>query len=210
MVHDDDLPFAFLPMEARDIQAVMDIEHASFPTPWTASAYRYELERNELAHYFVLARRPAPELAEGRSNGGGLRERLSRWLFGSESNGREILGYSGYWLMAGEAHISTIAIDPRWRGKGLGEYLLLRIIGRAIADGASLVTLEVRVSNEPAQGLYEKYAFEVVGRRKRYYHDNNEDALIMTVEDVQSPAYAEFLVERRAQLLQRLAAGETT
>ncbi|HBY99575.1 MAG TPA: ribosomal-protein-alanine N-acetyltransferase [Chloroflexi bacterium] len=203
MIRDEDLPVAVVPMETRDIPAIMEIERASFTTPWSASAYRHELERNELAHYFVLLPREALEGAiEHRAPS--LRDRISRWLLGINPSGRPVMGYAGYWLMAGEAHISTIALDPTWRSKGLGEYLLLRTIEAAIADGADLVTLEVRVSNTRAQNLYEKYGFDVVGRRKRYYHDNNEDALIMTVEGVQSATYCDFLAMRREARLHRL------
>jgi ribosomal-protein-alanine N-acetyltransferase len=205
MIREDDLPVAVVPMETRDIPAIMEIERRSFPTPWSASAYRHELEQNELAHYFVMVHRGTSAREESPPPSR-LRDRLGRWLRGSEPPPtRTIIGYCGYWLMAGEAHISTIAIAPAWRGKQLGEYLLLRVIEAAIMDQAHLVTLEVRVSNTRAQNLYTKYGFVVVGRRKRYYHDNNEDALIMTVEDVQGEAYREFLARRREDLLNRLA-----
>lgn len=207
MISDEDLPVVVVPMETRDIPAVMEIEHVSFTTPWSASAYRHELEHNDLAHYLVLLPREAVA-SRTEQRAPSLRDRISGWLLGVNIIGRPVMGYAGYWLMAGEAHISTIALDPTWRGKGLGEYLLLRTIESAMADGATLVTLEVRVSNTRAQTLYEKYGFDVVGRRKRYYHDNNEDALIMTVEGVQTSAYRDFLAGRREALLRRLAESD--
>lgn len=204
MIRDEDLPVVVVPMEPRDIPTIMEIERASFTTPWSPSAYRHELEHNDLAHYFVMLPRGAVE-GSGDQRVPSLRDRISNWLLGVNTSGRPVMGYAGYWLMAAEAHISTIAIDPTWRSKGLGEYLLLRTIEAAITDGADLVTLEVRVSNDRAQNLYEKYGFDVVGRRKRYYHDNNEDALIMTVEGVQTSTYRDFLSSRREALLRRLA-----
>ncbi|MGH2544027.1 MAG: ribosomal protein S18-alanine N-acetyltransferase, partial [Ardenticatenaceae bacterium] len=137
----------------------------------------------------------------------GVRSRLFAWLW-RPRRGRPILGYGGFWLMVGEAHISTIAIAPDWRGMGLGEHLLLELAEHAIQLGAEMITLEVRLSNLPAQKLYEKYGFEYVGRRKRYYRDNNEDAHIMTVENVQAPEYRALLDQQRLKLKERLSQQE--
>lgn len=90
-----------------------------------------------------------------------------------------MVGYAGMWVIAGEAHISTIAVHPELRGRGLGEVLLNGLLHRAIALHGDYSVLEVRVSNESAKSLYLKYGYEVVGTRKDYYRDNNEDALLM-------------------------------
>lgn len=173
----DELPVVVAPMTLDDLPAVLVIEEASFATPSSASVYRRELTENELAHYLVLVPRDS---AAPTPAAPGLGERVRRWLLGvGRTAPRPIIGYAGYWLMAGEAHVSTIAVAEEWRGKGLGELLLLALIEEAIAAAATMVTLEVRLSNERAQRLYEKYGFDYVGRRRRYYHDNNEDALIM-------------------------------
>ncbi len=198
----ESLPYRIEPMTVGHLDGVMEIENVAHPSPWPASAYRHELEQNNLSHYFVL-------LAGGEESAGpsGLRERLRHWL-GSRPPSRPLVAYGGFWMMVGEAHISTIAVHPAWRGKGLGELMLLAMIEEAARLDATLVTLEVRISNTTAQQLYEKYSFEYVGRRKRYYRDNKEDAHIMTVEDVQSADYRAFLAERRRQLAERLAARE--
>ncbi|HEX6507241.1 MAG TPA: ribosomal protein S18-alanine N-acetyltransferase, partial [Chloroflexota bacterium] len=107
-----------------------------------------------------------------------------------------ILGYAGMWLMLDEAHITTIAMRTRWRGKGLGELLLASLIETARDVGAHRVTLEVRVSNEPAQNLYRKYGFVHEGTRPRYYSDNNEDAYIMTTQNIQDGSYRDMFEER--------------
>jgi ribosomal-protein-alanine N-acetyltransferase len=86
----------------------------------------------------------------------------------------------GFWFIVDEAHISTIAVHPDFRQHGIGEILLQWALREALHLDAQLVTLEVRVSNHKAINLYEKYGFEVVGRRAHYYRDNNEDALLMT------------------------------
>ena len=84
--------------------------------------------------------------------------------------------------MVDEAHITTFAVDPRWRRRGVGERLLLALLDLSLARGAREATLEVRLSNMPARQLYEKYGFRPVGIRPRYYSDNGEDALIMTTD----------------------------
>ena len=155
-------------MHVDDIEQVMPIENASFPAPWPASAYRYELTRNKLSSYLVLQNKEPPLLRPG-----------------------PILAYGGFWVILDEGHISTIAVHPDWRGRGLGEWMLVALIDAAILRGAEELTLEVRVSNHIAQGLYRKYAFAEVGRRKRYYHDNNEDALIMTTPRVSDRTFAD-------------------
>lgn len=193
------IPYTVAPMAVADLDAVMAIEAAVYSSAWPASAYRHELEQNSMAHYLVL--RPA-EGTEATPNG--VRERLRGWL-GQNRRGPSILGYGGFWLMVGEAHISTVAVDPQWQGLGLGELLLLELIELALRLQAEMVTLEVRVSNTIAQSLYEKYGFEYVGKRRRYYRDNNEDAHIMTVEQVQQPHYRVFLDEQWSRLRQRLA-----
>jgi ribosomal-protein-alanine N-acetyltransferase len=108
------------------------------------------------------------------------------------------------WLMVDEAHITTIAIRTSWRGKGLGELLLISLIEAATAVGTGRLTLEVRVSNEPAQQLYRKYGFQQEGVRSRYYSDNNEDAYIMTTGSIQDSAYQSRTRDLTATLHNRL------
>jgi [ribosomal protein S18]-alanine N-acetyltransferase len=198
-MNDPLIPYRVEPMLVEDLEAVMAIEQVAHAAPWPASAYRHELEQNDLAHYIVLL--PGTSELAGSN---GLGSRVLGWLR-RPRRGRVVIGYGGFWLMAGEAHISTIAMDPEWRGLGLGELLLVELIERALELKAEMVTLEVRISNETAQNLYGKYQFEITGTRKRYYRNNNEDAHIMTVEGVQSPAYRAFLDEQWRLLRPRLA-----
>lgn len=115
-----------------------------------------------------------------------------------------ILGYAGLWLVLDEAHVTTVAVRPDLRGQGLGELLLVRLIEIAQEMGAHRMTLEVRVSNEVAQNLYRKYTFKVEGVRRRYYSDDNEDALIMWSEPLASPEFQARFAELRAGLYTRL------
>ena len=115
-----------------------------------------------------------------------------------------IIGFAGMWALYDEAHVTTIGVDPTHRGRGLGELLLATMFDEAIRRGAAWLTLEVRVSNEPALALYRKYGFAVQGRRKRYYSDNNEDAYIMWSRSLQDPAYRAELAGLRQALDDRL------
>ena len=109
-----------------------------------------------------------------------------------------IIGFAGLWLMVDEAHITTIAMHPDYRRLGLGEFMLVSLIDIAYTIGAKWVTLEVRVSNYNAQNLYRKYGFREAGLRHRYYSDNQEDALIMWTDEINSPAYKQKFQELKA------------
>ena len=100
-----------------------------------------------------------------------------------------VLGYSGYWLIGDEAHITTLAVHPDYRRSGLGELLLINDIHSAMANDATRMTLEVRVSNDAAQKLYYKYGFKSLGLRRKYYQDNSEDALVLWTENIKSEEF---------------------
>jgi ribosomal-protein-alanine N-acetyltransferase len=136
-------------MTQEDIDAVLMVENASFPTPWSRSAFVSELGNVGFSRYYV---------AEKDS---------------------QIVGYAGMWIILDEAHITNIAVHPHWRGQKIGEALLCRILEDAVLASCIGVTLEVRISNDIAQNLYQKYGFTAEGLRKGYYTDNNEDAVIM-------------------------------
>ncbi|MBI3942380.1 MAG: ribosomal protein S18-alanine N-acetyltransferase [Chloroflexi bacterium] len=180
----------------------MEVEKLSFPTPWPASVYRYELQQNKDAYYFVA--RPQFHVQNaGRSRD--LLHRLRHWMGANgepEENTPPLVGYGGLWMIVGEAHISQIAVHPDYRGKKLGELLLVVMIERAMALNAEVVTLEVRVSNSIAQNLYRKYGFQQVGVRKAYYSDNNEDAYLMSTDRITAPAYQEKFRKLEAALRQ--------
>ncbi|MGD6777683.1 ribosomal protein S18-alanine N-acetyltransferase [Sutcliffiella horikoshii] len=138
-------------MTVYDIEGVHRVELQSFATPWTKDAFYYELTNNPYAHYLVM----------------------------KEEN--RVIGYCGIWIVMGEAQITNIAVDPACRGRKLGDLLLGKAMEYCKMVGATVVSLEVRVSNVVAQGLYRKYGFQNGGIRKKYYVDNNEDALVMWV-----------------------------
>jgi ribosomal-protein-alanine N-acetyltransferase len=145
-------------MTPDDVAAVAAIDRRSFALPWSEVSFRSDLTANAAAHLIV---------AEAAS-----------------AAGRRVVGYAGYWLVIDEAHLSTLAVDPEVRRRGIGERILREAMRHAARAGAAMMTLEVRVSNEPARRLYEKFGFQVVGRRPHYYQDNLEDAILMTRYDL--------------------------
>jgi [ribosomal protein S18]-alanine N-acetyltransferase len=159
-----------LPMHVDDLPSIHAIERQSFSTPWPPHAYRAELETNQLARY------------------------ICAWV------GGRIVGYAGMWLMVDEAHITTFAVDPDWRRRGIGDRLLVALLDEAERRGAREATLEVRVSNVGARRLYEKFGFRPVGIRPRYYSDDSEDALVMTTLPFDEPAMRARLDRLRVEV----------
>lgn len=197
------------PMVEQDIEQVQRIERQSFSTVWSANTYRTELRNTATSRYIVARASPTPP--PPRSEPQHRRGRLSgifSVLFGSptttETSPYPIVGYGGLWLSVDEGHITTIAVDPDYRGRGIGELLLNGLADQAMALNADILTLEVRVSNVVAQQLYLKYGFKPFGTRPRYYTDNSEDALIMSTDSIRSPEYQDRLHRLRELLFERL------
>ena len=198
------------PMTSMDIPAVMQIEQEAFSAPWSARAYDYELQYNEMAHYYVVrsqtdaGARARPRAATPASWWQRLVRREKDVSVPPALGQNDILGYGGFWLMVDEAHISTIAAHHDWRRRGIGELLMFSMIDAGAEIGAQMVTLEVRVSNLNAQALYRKYGFEVTGRRKGYYSDNGEDALIMSTPTITTAEFQRRVQELKSRLCARL------
>lgn len=133
----------------EDVEGVFRVETASFTVPWSYQAFSEELTDNTCAKYIV-----------GELDG-------------------QIIGYAGMWVIIDEAHVTNIAVHPDYRGRHYGEEMVRRLMELARGCGATKMTLEVRASNKVAQFLYQKLGFEARGRRKGYYSDNHEDAIVM-------------------------------
>jgi ribosomal-protein-alanine N-acetyltransferase len=198
--------FAYVrPMQREDTEQVAGIDREAFPSEWPPPNFKSELQ-NRLAHYLVAcdSEKPADESEVKELPMKGFARLtyrvkrlrgLSNLLAKEPSTLREqhIVGFAGFWIMADEAHITTIASRKAYRRQGIGELLLLSIIDRAAKLRARIVTLEVRASNIVAQSLYYKYGFNQVGLRRGYYMDNKEDAIIMSTEDISSAPFKERL-----------------
>ncbi len=158
-----------------DVEQVRGIDLFCFPTMLPPTNYKTEFI-NPMAHYLVAYTGPSYDTVADTENPKTL-----------------ILGFIGLWYLAGEIHVINLAVHPDFRSIGVGELLLIRGIEVAIRLRAILVTLEVRVSNIEAKALYSKYGFSERGIRRAYYLDNREDAAIMTLEQMESPAYIKKL-----------------
>jgi len=183
-------------MRLDDIPRVVQIDRAAFPTPWSSSTYRFEITNRSASHMVVVEAAGAAALDDGW-------RAWVRRLTGPAPVAPLIVGYGGCWLIAGEAHISTIAVDPVYQGRGLGELLLAAMLQRSIHLGGEYSVLEVRESNSHAQALYHKYEYGVVGRRRGYYRNDGEDALLMEVRPLDD-AYQQRLAERVETLRRRV------
>ena len=141
-------------MSLADVGEVQQIDQLSFSLPWPERSFRFELTQNPTTRAWV-----------------------------AELDGR-IAAMLVLWLVVDEAHIATIATHPDFRRRGIGERLMMEALVSARAEGGERAFLEVRESNQAAQAMYLKYGFEVVGRRPKYYQDNQEDAILMNLEDL--------------------------
>jgi len=201
-------------MRPEDIDQVSEIDKGAFPTQWPPTNYRHEL-RNRLAHYIVVyeegdtAKEPPVETAAtpAEREPTGLFSRLRRLFRRSPAdekpspNRDKIIGFAGFWVMADESHITSIAVRESHRRRGIGELLLTAIFEHSIKLKARIITLEVRASNTSAQNLYAKHGFAHVGVRSGYYIDNREDALLMSTQYLQQAEFKEKLKQlKQAQL----------
>ncbi|SJZ93589.1 ribosomal protein S18-alanine N-acetyltransferase [Anaerorhabdus furcosa] len=136
-------------MTHTDLNRVSELEKELFTLPWGIEDFKHELENNEFAHYYVL-------LEED-----------------------EIVGYCGFWTLYEQAQITTIGVTKSAQGKGYASQLMQVIEDCSCKEGCETLSLEVRVSNTPAQKLYEKFGYITINTRKSYYSDNHEDAFLM-------------------------------
>lgn len=147
-------------MQEKHIPSIMEIESVSFGKyHWSANSFQGEINNN-LAHYFVAI-----------------------------GENEQLVGYFGFWNILEEGHITTFAVREEFRGQKIAEQMMIYLIEQAQNLSIKWFTLEVRVTNIPAINLYEKYGFETIGTREKYYQDNNEDALIMWTQNIYSEKY---------------------
>lgn len=161
---------AIRPMVVEDIPTVRAIELDVFPTPWPSNAYHRELTANRSAHYSCL------------------------W------NESDIVAYGGLWSVGEEAHVTTIGVRRSDQGRGLGKMMFAALVNQSYSLGANFVSLEVRPTNETAIRLYETFGFKVMGRRRGYYTDNGEDAMVMWSDLIHAPRFKERFLRLAGQL----------
>ena len=159
------------PMRRRHLRTVLRIETEVYPRPWTMNLFVSELGMRSSRSYYVAKVGPT------------------------------VVGYSGMMLVGEDAHVTTIAVDPKWHRHQIGTRLMANIVRDGRDRGARHLTLEVRVSNEPAQRMYRTFGFRPAGIRKGYYVETNEDALIMWADDIDQPDYVERLIRIESNII---------
>src|ERR687892_555553 len=143
-------------MMVDDVPAVVELDQKSFSLPWPERSFRFELTDNPASRCWV-----------------------------AELDGK-VVGMIVVWLIVDEAHVATVATHPEYRRQGIGKRLLAHALRHIMQDGARSSFLEVRESNIAAQEMYRKFGYEVTGRRRRYYRDNDEDAILMSLASLKA------------------------
>ena len=166
----EDLVVELVAMRRRHLRGVLRIEGQVYPRPWSLGLFLSELALRQTRIYVVARVGPT------------------------------VVGYAGLMLTGSDGHITTIAVDPAWHRQGIGARLLLAISRAGIALGCTGLTLEVRVSNEAAKAMYQRFGYAPAGVRKNYYSETNEDALVMWAHDADLEPYAERLAAIEAEI----------
>ena len=159
-------PYSIRRMKLEDVEQVHQLDVISFSLPWPERSFRYELTEN-----------PSSRMWVAESTG----EPLTR-----------VIGMLGLWLIVDEVHIGTLAVHPEFRRQGIAQKLLITSLVDACREGAKKAYLEVRKGNLAAQELYTKFGFKITGIRPRYYSNNGEDALMMTLDPMRKNDLEEF------------------
>ncbi len=197
-------------MQISDVGQVTEVDREAFSTQWPPPNYKRELQ-NGLSHHVVavddsITNDPADGQEQAGPKPAGILTRILRWFgFSTEAAGEPekdyIVGFAGLWIIADEAHITSIAVREKYRGRKIGALLLAALCDMSMQLKARSLTLEVRVSNKVAQNLYTKFGFKEVGLRRGYYTDNREDALLMSTDDISSPAFQELFSQLKRDYL---------
>ena len=165
-------------MREADVNTVQEIEREIFATPWPRNAYYRELASRASAHYVVLRQ---------EIQGDGSAQRPAGYRIADFDP--TIIGYGGMWRMYDEAHVTTIGVRRDLQRRGYGRIVFAGLVQAAYDMGAKWITLEVRTTNDNAMKMYEAFGFKVIGRRKGYYTDNGEDAIVMWSDSIHSPRF---------------------
>jgi ribosomal-protein-alanine N-acetyltransferase len=149
------MKFIVRKMMLEDVPAVIDLDHQSFSLPWPERSFRFEIMENPASRCWI-----------------------------ADMNGK-VVGMIVVWLIVDEAHVATLATHPDFRRQGIAKRLLSHALLQLIEEGARSSFLEVRESNFAAREMYRKFGYEETGRRRRYYSDNDEDAILMNLNSLQ-------------------------
>lgn len=178
------------------LSAVLELDDLCFGGLWTLEGYQRELDspNGVLLGLFL-------------GNSTGRQENLNLNSPLRPCTPAPLLSMGCFWAILDEAHITLLAVHPHYHHQGLGQAMLLALIAEACDRGLERATLEVRASNVPALSLYRKFGFKIAGRRRGYYKDTNEDALILWRGDLQEPQFQSALASWYQSISDRLQAS---
>lgn len=168
------------PLGSEQLEQVVELDRLCLGGLWTLEGYQREL----VSPNSRLLAISIPEL--------------------SGANREKIIGLGCFWAILEEAHITILAIHPDYQGQGLGRLLLNSLLQEAVAMKLERATLEVRVSNQVALSLYQKFGFQIAGRRKGYYQQTGEDALILWRTGLNRPEFASELAIWQKEICERV------
>ncbi|WOD38669.1 ribosomal protein S18-alanine N-acetyltransferase [Nodosilinea sp. E11] len=204
------------PPSHNDIAALVALDQRTLGGLWSAEGYGRELDSpNSCLLMLVHSPQGSQTGAANLSTASMASPQLSMTptpldsvdpdaLFDSSSPEMPtLMGLGCYWAILDEAHITVLAIDPRYQRRGLGQWLLVNLLEDACDRALTRATLEVRPSNSRALALYESFGFDTLGRRRRYY-SNGEDALILWQNSLKTAEYRDQLHQRRTLASSRL------
>ncbi len=155
-------------MKEEDIEAVQSLEKICFNKTWPLDQFKKEISNKKVARYIVVKH-------QGK-----------------------LIGYGGSWIIMDEIHITSMAVDPLYRGMKIGKLIMWGLFQEGLEKGCRWATLEVSVSNKPALKIYEDFGFKIIGRRKDYY-DVREDAYVMWLKDVDKPSFKDKMNQIRKE-----------
>jgi ribosomal-protein-alanine N-acetyltransferase len=165
------------PLSANFLDAVVELDRLCFGELWTLDSYRRELASPSSEIFLILTK---------------------------ENDSDKVLGMGCFWSILEEAHITILAIHPDYRNLGLGQLMLYSLLKQSSKQGLTRSTLEVSHINQPALSLYQKFGFQIAGRRKNYYPKTGEDALVLWCKDLDRPEFQEKLALWQNEIKERL------
>ena len=154
------LDFRVHPFQARDLDDVLAIEQESFSSPWTRGMFEAELRGNPFARF------------------------LGAFCHDELPPAKRLLGYICYWVVFEELRLMNLAVRPECRRQGIASHLVRHTVEEGMSRGTTRALLEVRASNHLAQKLYQYLGFRQYGRRRSYYTNPAEDAILMQLQFV--------------------------
>jgi ribosomal-protein-alanine N-acetyltransferase len=173
-VHPEAIPNPFVPnldlqpLTAEWLPAAINLDQKCFGGLWSLAGYQRELESPNSTFWALFDQ--------------------------TDAAAQRLIGLGCYWSILEEAHITILAIDPTYQHQGLGKFLLLALLATAHKQGLERATLEVRISNQSALNLYQKFGFREAGRRKQYYQDTGEDAAVLWLNGLEKPDFVKQLL----------------